>query len=50
MTKRYTFLSRTSRKPAKIGTAETREQARLKKAFSGRDVVIFDRKHNRVVR
>lgn len=50
MINRYTFISKTSGKPAKIGSADTRELARLKKAFSGRNVVIYDRVKQRVVR
>lgn len=50
MRNRYTFLSRTSRKPAKIGSAETRSLARTIKRTSKRDVVIFDRKLGRVIR
>lgn len=50
MRNRYIFLSKTSRKPAKIRSARTRDEARIRKAFSNRDVVIFDRKLGRVVR
>ena len=47
---RYTFISKTSGKPAKIRGAKTREEARLRKAFTPRDVVIYDRVKQRVVR
>ena len=50
MTNRYTFVSKTSGKPAKIGSASTREKARAIKNITTRDVVIFDRKLGRVVR
>ena len=50
MTNRYTFISKISGKPAKIGSASTREKARLRKAFTTRDVVIYDRVKQRVVR
>ena len=47
---RYTFISKISGKPAKIGSASTREKARAIKNITTRDVVIFDRKLGRVVR
>ena len=50
MTNRFTFLSRKSLKPAKIGSASAREKARAIKNITTRDVVIFDRKLQRVVR
>ena len=50
MTNRYTFISKISGKPAKIGSASTREKARAIKNITTRDVVIFDRKLGRVVR
>ena len=49
-TNRYTFISKISGKPAKIGSASTREKARAIKNITTRDVVIFDRKLGRVVR
>lgn len=50
MTNRYTFISKVSGKPAKIGSASTRDKARAIKNTTTRDVVIFDRKLQRVVR
>ena len=50
MRNRYTFVSKISGKPAKIGSASTREKARAIKNITTRDVVIFDRKLGRVVR
>lgn len=50
MTNRYTFLSRKSMKPARIGSAPTREDARRVKRRTDRDVVIFDRINQQVVR
>ena len=50
MRNRYTFVSKTSGKPAKIGSASTREKARAIKNITTRDVVIFDRVKQRVVR
>ena len=50
MTNRYTFISKVSGKPAKIGSASTRDKARAIKNITTRDVVIFDRKLGRVVR
>ena len=50
MTNRYTFISKISGKPAKIGSASTREKARAIKNITTRDVVIFDRVKQRVVR
>ena len=47
---RYTFISKVSGKPAKIGSASTRDKARAIKNITTRDVVIFDRKLGRVVR
>lgn len=47
---RYTFISKISGKPAKIGSASTRDKARAIKNITTRDVVIFDRKLGRVVR
>jgi len=49
-TNRYTFISKISGKPAKIGSASTRDKARAIKNITTRDVVIFDRKLGRVVR
>ena len=49
-TNRYTFISKISGKPAKIGSASTRDKARAIKNITTRDVVIFDRKLQRVVR
>ena len=50
MTNRYVFLSKISGKPAKIKGARTRDEARLRKSIETRDVVIFDRVKQRVVR
>lgn len=47
---RYTFLSRKTLKPAKIGSVATRWEARYLKNITGREVVIFDRQLNKVVR
>lgn len=49
-TNRYTFLSRKTLKPAKIASAATRDEARFIKNVHNRDVVIFDRQLNKVVR
>ena len=50
MTNRYTFISKISGKPAKIGSASTPDKARAIKNSTTRNVVIFDRKLQRVVR
>lgn len=50
MRNRYSFVSKISGKPAKIGSASTRDKARAIKNVTTRDVAIYDRKLGRVVR
>ena len=53
MTKRYSFVSKTTGKPAKAGSFNTRDEARIGKfllANRGRKVNIFDNVKGTVIR